>query len=181
MADIHIRPVGASRPANIVSDTEKQVFDLLEELKIPYTCVENDSVDTMEECLAIDEALGTEVRKTIFLTNRKKTVFFLVVLPAAKRLDTSSLEKKLGCGRLSFASADRMREMIGLVPGEASVMGLLHDTENRIQLIVDQEVSDSEWFGCNPATNTAHIRMKTKDLMDVFLPAIHHRATVMAL
>ena len=146
-----ISPLRTTRPDTMVSGTEKQVFDLLDQLGISCQCVENEAVETMEECQAIDEALGTEVRKTIFLTNRKKTAFYLVILPAAVRLDSSGLEKHFGSWRLSFASGDRMKEMLGLVPGEASVMGLLNDPDQRIQLVIDRRVADAEWFGCNPA------------------------------
>lgn len=177
----YISPVRQTPPDNMVSETEKEVFDLLKKLEIPYYCVENDSVETMEECLRIDEALGTEVRKSIFLTDRKKTVFFLVILPAAERLKSSGIEKKYGTSRLSFASGELMQQYLGLLPGEASIMGLLNDREGRVQLIVDRRVADAEWFGCNPATNKAHIRIATKDLMEKFLPAIHHKPDIMDL
>ena len=54
-------------PENITNPTEKKVFALLDKLKIAYECVENDVVESMEECKEVDEALGTEIRKSIFL------------------------------------------------------------------------------------------------------------------
>lgn len=161
--------------------TEKKVYKLLDKLKIPFERVDNDVVEAMEECKEIDKALGTEIRKSIFLCNKKKTSFFLVVLPAEKSLDTAALEKKIGVSHLSFASGELMEKHMGCLPGSASVMGLVNDEDDYVQLIVDKEVADEEWFGCNPGVNTAHLKMKTTDLLNKFLPQIHHKAKVMAL
>ncbi len=159
----------------------KKVFQLLDKLHIPYERVENDVVETTEECEEIDRALGTEIRKSIFLCNQKKTSFFLIVMPAAKQLDTSALEKKLGVGHLSFASAEMMEKHLGAKPGSASVMGLVNDEDEYVQLIIDKEVADAEWFGCNPGINTDHLKLKTADLLNKFLPRIYHKAKIMEL
>lgn len=168
-------------PENIKNPTEKKVFALLDKLKIAYECVENDVVESMEECKEVDEALGTEIRKSIFLCNKKKTSFFLVVMPAEKSLDTATLSNKIGVPHLSFASAEHMEQHLGALPGSASVMGLINDEDDYVQLIIDKEVADCEWFGCNPGINTAHLKMKTSDLINKFLPKINHRAKIMAL
>ena len=178
---IYISDVQTIVPGNITNPTEKIVFQLLDKLKIPYECVTNDVVETMEECKEIDAALGTEIRKSIFLCNKKKTSFFLVVLPAEKSLDTAVLESKIGVSKLSFAPAESMQELLGALPGSASVMGLVNDVDDYVQLIVDKEVAEEEWFGCNPGINTAHLKMRTTDLLNKFLPKIHHKAKIIAL
>ena len=61
------------------------------------------------------------------------------------------------------------------------VAGLLTDEDDYVQVIVDKEVADAEWFGCNPGINTSHLKFRTKDLLNKFLPAIHHRARIVAL
>lgn len=161
--------------------TAISVFETLDKLNIPYEYVENDVVETMEECIEIDKKLGTEIRKSIFLCNRKRTTFFLVVLPANKSLDTSILEKKLGIAPLSFAPAESMEEHLGCLPGSASVMGLINDLDDYVQLIIDKEVADQEYFGCNPGTNTIHLKLKTTDLINKFLPKIRHKAKIIKL
>ena len=178
---IYISEIRTTAPEAIQNPTEKKVFATLDKLKIAYECVENDVVETMEECVEIDKALGTEIRKSIFLCNKKKTSFFLVVMPANKSLDTNALSKKIGVPNLSFAAAEYMVRHLGAEPGSASVMGLINDEDDYVQLIVDKEVADEEWFGCNPGINTAHLKMHTKDLLNKFLPHIRHKATIMAL
>ena len=157
------------------------MFQILDKLHISYERVENDVVETMEECREIDAVLGTEIRKSIFLSNQKKTSFFLIVMPAEKQLDTAALEKKLGVGHLSFASAEMMEKYLGSKPGSASVMGLVNDEEEYVQLVMDREIAENEWFGCNPGINTDHLKIKTSDLLNKFLPRIYHKAKIIEL
>lgn len=176
-----ISEISTTAPKKGTNATKDKVFALLDKLHIPYERVENDVVETMEECKEIDQALGTEIRKSIFLCNQKKTSFFLVVMPAEKQLDTGALEKKLGVSHLSFASGELMEKHLGTKPGSASIMGLINDEDEYVQLIMDKEVADEEWFGCNPGINTDHLKIKTQDLLKKFLPRIYHKAKIVEL
>lgn len=102
-------------------------------------------------------------------------------MPANKPFETSEFSKKLGVSRMSFASPELMMEHLGTTPGSASVAGLLMDEDDYVQVIIDKEVAESEWFGCNPGINTSHLKFKTEDLIQKFLPAIHHRAMIIDL
>ena len=148
---IYISDIYTTAPTDDRVATEKKVYQILDKLKISYERVDNDVVETMEECEEVDKALGTEIRKSIFLCNKKKTSFFL------------------------------MEEHLGTKPGSASVMGLINDEDDYVQLIVDKEVAQEEWFGCNPGINTSHLKMKTEDLLNKFLPQIRHKAKIMEL
>jgi hypothetical protein CLOST_1054 len=77
-----------------------KVFNMLEALSVPYEYVENDTVESMEETAAVSEALGAEVRKSIFLTNSKNTEFYLVILPAQKRFDSKKFREALEISRV---------------------------------------------------------------------------------
>jgi Ala-tRNA(Pro) deacylase len=175
---IYISEIMTSAPAKGRNDTEDKVYELLKKLNISYERVENDVVETMEECKEIDIALGTEIRKSIFLSNAKKTSFFLVVLPADKQLDTAALAKKIGVGKLTFASEDAMVKHLGTHPGSATIMGLINDVDEYVQLIMDKAVAEAEWFGCNPGINTAHLKVRTTDILKKFLPQIYHQAKI---
>ena len=76
---------------------------------------------------------------------------------------------------------EKMLEHLGTTPGSASVAGLLTDEDDYVQVIIDKEVAEAEWFGCNPGINTSHLKFKTKDLLQKYLPAIHHRARIVDL
>lgn len=178
---VYISEISTKQLAKGKNPTQDKVFAMLDKLKIPYECVENDVVESMDECKEIDEALGTEIRKSIFLCNQKKTSYFLVVMPADKQLDTGALGKKLGVGKLSFAPEEAMVKYLGCHPGSASVMGTINDEDEYVQVVFDKEVADAEWFGCNPGINTAHLKLKTQDVLKKFLPKIYHKAKIVAV
>ena len=163
------------------TETEKKVFSILQKLGIPFQRVDNDVVETMEECKEINQVLGAEIRKSIFLCNRKKTSFFLVVMPAEKSLNVKALGKQIGVSGLSFASGELMEKHLGAKPGSASVMGLVNDEDDYVQLIMDKEVAEAEWFACNTGINTSHLKLRTGDLLNKFLPHIGHKPEIIEL
>ena len=74
-----------------------------------------------------------------------------------------------------------MEKYLKTAPGSVSVMGLMNDKDNQVALLVDQDVIQSEYFGCHPCINTSSIRLKMDDLLHKFLPAVHHEYTVVRL
>ena len=83
--------------------------------------------------------------------------------------------------RLSFADENHMREYLDLTPGSVTVMGLANDRENRVQLLIDRDVYEEEYFCCHPCINTSSIRLRTADLLERFLPAVHHAPRLVTL
>ena len=71
-------------------------------------------------------------------------------------------------------SGEDMETYLNVTPGSATVMGLIFDPENKVQLLVDEELLEQEEFGCHPCVNTSSIKMKTADVFDKFLKEIHH-------
>lgn len=86
-------------------------------------------------------------------------------MPDDKAFDTASFSKKLGVSHMSFAPPELMEKHIGCTPGSASVVGLLNDEDDYVQLIIDKEVAEAEWFVCNTGINTTHLKFKTQDLL----------------
>ena len=153
---------------------EVRVYDFLDSLGIDYQRVDHEEAMTMEVCAAIDETLEATICKNLLLCNRQATAFYLLMLPGNKVFKTSVLSKQIGSSRLSFASAEAMEQFLDITPGSVSVMGLMNDHENRVQLIMDQDVLKGEYIGCHPCINTSSLRFKTADLMEKILPAMHH-------
>ena len=178
---MYISDVMTTAPEGRRGELETKVYQELERLGIKYERVDNDVVEAMEECVEISEKLGAEIRKTIVVCNRQKTDFYLVILPADKRFDSKLFAAMMRTARVSFASPDDMQSVIGLTPGEASVMGVLNDPEGKVQVVIDKAVADAEWFACNPGANTSHLRFKTKQLINNFLPAEGHKPEIIML
>ena len=138
--------------------------------------------DTIADCAdVVSEALGISICKNLFLCNRQKTEFYLLTMPGDKPFQTKVLSHQLGTTRLSFAPPELMESMLRCTPGSASVLGLAYDTDARVRLVMDREVHDAEWFGCHPCKNDASLRLRTEDLLRVFLPHTGHDVTVVDL
>jgi Ala-tRNA(Pro) deacylase len=160
---------------------ELEVYDCLDSLNIEYYRVDHEVAMTMEDCKAIDDVLGAAMCKNLFLCNRQKTQFYLLIMPADKPFKTKELSSQIGSARLSFASADRMLEYLNIDPGAVSVMGLKNDTDNNVRFIVDEDLLKDEYIGCHPCVNTSSLKIKTGDLVNVFLPYTKHEMSVVKL
>ena len=162
-------------------DKEMRVYDLLDSLGIEYERTDHEPAQTMEACNAIDAVLGVIICKNLFLCNRQKTKFYLLMMPGDKPFHTKDLSAQIGSARLSFATPDYMQAFLDIKPGSVSVMGLMNDRDNRVQLLIDEPVVKAEMLGCHPCVNTSSLRMKTADVLDKFLPAVHHAPIVVRL
>ena len=164
------------RPLDETGRLEKEirVYDLLDELQIPYERVDHEVAETMEACKEIDEVLEADICKNLFLCNRQKTKFYLLMILGDKKFKTKDISAQIGSARLSFADAEEMEKYLDITPGSVSVMGLMNDTENHVQLLVDEDLLKGEYFGCHPCINTSSLKMKTADVLGPFLKAVHH-------
>lgn len=148
---------------------------------LPSQRVDHDETPSIEACGEVEKLLGIEICKNLFLCNRQKTQFTLLLMPGRKEFRTKELSAQLGCSRLSFADAERMQEFLGVTPGSVSVLGLLNDTEKRVRLVIDRDALAHEYFGCHPCRNTTSLRIKTADLTEHILPALGHEPTYVDL
>lgn len=172
------------RPATNDGRLPKEIrtYDLLDSLGIEYERVDHEEANTMEACLAIDEVLAPAVIcKNLFLCNAQKTKFYLLMIREDKKFLTKDISKQINSARLSFGPAEFMEQFLDITPGSVSVLGLMNDKENNVNLLVDEDVLASEYFGCHPCINTSSLRLKTADVFGKFLDAVHHEYTVVKL
>ncbi len=160
---------------------EMAVYDLMEKLEIPYVRVDHEPVMTIEACQEVDRLLECPLCKNLFLCNRQKTDFYLLLLPGEKPFKTKDLSKQIGSARLSFADADHMEEFLNITPGSVSVMGLMNDTRGRVRLLIDKEVLEGEEIAFHPCINTSSMKIKTRDLVEKILPCVKHEYQVVEL
>lgn len=163
------------KPKDCAGRLEKEirVYDLLDRLNIEYERVDHEAADTMEACIEIDKVLAPAVIcKNLFLTNSAKTEYYLLMLCADKKFKTAEVSRQIGASRLSFAGPDKMLEYLDITPGSVSVMGLMNDHDHKVNLLVDEDVFKSEFFGCHPCINTSSLRIKTKDVFENVLPEL---------
>lgn len=143
---------------------EKTALSALDQMNIPYTRLEHSSCASMEECAAIVSPSGAKHCKNLFLTNKRGTEFYLLLLHREKRFVTSEVSKLLGSTRLSFAADDKLSELLGLTPGSISVTGLINDTERKVHPVIDADILKEEKMLIHPSVNTASLEVKTSDV-----------------
>ncbi len=164
------------RPENTEGRLPREVrtYDFLDQMGIAYQRTDHERADNMEACNEIDAALGVLICKNLFLCNRQKTNFYLLMMPGNKKFKTKELSSQINSARLSFASPEDMLKYLDIEPGAVSVMGLMNDKAHTVQLLIDEDVLKGEYLGCHPCVSTSSLKLKTADLMEKYLPATGH-------
>ena len=122
---------------------EIRTYDYLDTLGIPYQRTDHERADNMEACNEIDAVLGVIICKNLFLCNRQKTVFYLLMMPGDKKFKTKELSAQIQSARLSFAEPEDMLKYLDIEPGAVSIMGLMNDHDRAVHLLVDASGSMS--------------------------------------
>ena len=173
------------RPENTDNrlDKEIRVYDFLDKLGVQYQRIDHEAAMTMEACEEIDHALGdnTTICKNLFLCNRQETEFYLLLMPGDKPFKTKELSAQIGSSRLSFAKSEYMEKYLDITPGSVSVLGLMNDSEKKVQLLIDEDVMKEPYFGCHPCINTSSLKFTTEDLMQKIIPALEHEPVTVTL
>ena len=171
------------RPFDCSGRLEKEIrcYDLLDALSIPYERVDHEPAMTMEICAAIDGVLGGPICKNLLLCNRQCTQFYMLLMPGGKVFKTKDLSAQIGSSRLSFADGKYMEEFLDITPGSLSIMGLQNDKENRVRLLIDEDVLKGDFIGCHPCINTSSLRLNTADVLNTLIPALKHEPTIVSL
>jgi len=153
---------------------EIRTYDFLDALGIRYQRTDHEPANNMEACNRIDAVLGVMICKNLFLCNRQKTAFYLLMMPGDKKFKTKELSAQIHAARLSFAEPEDMLKYLDIEPGAVSIMGLMNDRDHEVRLLVDEDVLRGEYIGCHPCVCTSSLKIRTKDVTEVFLPATGH-------
>ena len=158
----------------------QKVADTLNELGITFHIVEHEPALTTEQADHFIEGIEGVCTKTMFLTNKKKRNFYLVIMDDAKRLDMDVFKEFVEEKQIKMASAETLNDKMMLLPGTVSPFGLLNNRDKDIQVYFDQEIVSEERMCFHPNTNEKTIFVNTEDLF-TFLKAIGYEAHVINL
>ena len=170
------KTVYTGRPENTEGRLEKEiaVYDFLDSLGIEYKRADHEALMPMEACEAVDQFLGAQICKNLFLCNRQETNFYLLLMPGDKPFKTKDLSAQINSARLSFAKPEYMEKYLDITPGSVSVMGLMNDHDKKVQLLIDEDVMKNPYFGCHPCINTSSLKFTTEDLKNKIIPELEH-------
>ncbi len=159
-------------------EKERRCYEFLEKLGIDYEVVDHEEASDMDKCLEIETVLGVKICKNIMLCNRQETRFFIFMMPGDKKYVTKDVSKKIGMSRLSFAKEEHLKDYLNVTPGSVSVLGLLNDIDNRVELVIDRDVIGQNHIRCHPCVNTSTLKIKTDDFLTKIIPALNKEALI---
>ena len=143
--------------------TKQETLEYLDARGVEYVLEEHPAVFNMEELRAIDLKYPDRDAKNLFVRDDKKTGWYLITVRGDRRVDLNGFRKKVGLRRLSFASAEELLSVMGLIPGAVTPLGLLNDAERKVTLYLDAAFSGG-LIGVHPNDNTATVWLKAEDL-----------------
>lgn len=172
------------RPADCSGRLEKEIrtYDLLDALGLEYWRTDHAFLraDTMEDCMVIDDCLGATVCKNLFLCNRQKTNFYLLMMPGDKPFKTKDLSPLLGCSRLSFAGPEHMERLLRTIPGSVSALELMFDTQALVRLVIDRDLLKDRYLSGHPGISTSTLCLEREEMIR-FVEATGHTPTYLDL
>lgn len=139
------------------------IYNVLEELKINYEKHEHPAVFTVEEAQKYDRGINAGKSKNLFLRNKKGDRHYLVIVEATRMVDLKKLAIITGESKLSFASAERLNDHLGVTPGSVSPFGLINDSDKTIQVVVDNGLLKYDKLAFHPNINTATLVISADD------------------
>lgn len=140
---------------------------------VPYALYDHAPAFTITDCLTLPFiGGGTVVCKNVFLTNRQKTAFYLMLLPPDAPFRTAAVSRQLGVSRLSFAPEALLPDMLGLSRGAVSPLGLLFDRERRVTLLVERALLSAERLAFHPCDNAASVVIDSAAFFSRVLPDV---------
>ncbi len=143
---------------------KEETYQYLIEQNISYEKTEHKAVFNMEELDSVDLPYPEWNAKNLFVRDDKKRNYYLITVKGTKRVNLKEFRKQHGLRPLSFASADDLLAIMGLLPGSVTPLGILNDTAHRVHFYLDSEFAGNK-IGVHPNDNTATVWMQADDLM----------------
>lgn len=170
----YVSDIITTPPAEFGSELQRKIYAAFASIGIPFERVDTDPGLTMEDCQHIDAKIGVRIVKTVFLCNRQQTEFWLYVTTDDKPFVTREFCGALGIPRVSFAPAEKLRELTGVEVGATTILSAILPECAPVHLVMDRSVAEGEWFACTDGTATCFVKIRTADLLDKYIPASGH-------
>ena len=146
---------------------KNDIYELLKSKKLWHEITEHKAVYNMAELADVEMPYPEADAKNLFVRDDKKRNYYLITVKDDKRVDLKQFSEKHGTRKLSFASADNLMEIMGLIPGAVTPFGLLNDEERKVTFYLDGDFMAGDLIGVHPNDNTATVWLKASDLIDI--------------
>lgn len=163
-----------------MTHTPDTLFAFLAELGIATRTTDHAPVFTVEESRSLRGGIPGAHTKNLFLRDGKRN-HFLVCAEEGAAVDLKRLRARVGArGGLSFASAEALREHLGVTPGAVSLLAAINDRSGTVKVFVDEDLLAADQVNCHPLTNARTTSIAVADLV-LFLRATGHEPTPISL
>ena len=136
---------------------EKDVYQLLKQLKIQFETVQHPPLFTCADNDKYGIKFDGQISKNLFLRTKDKTQYYLVSLPLEKRANLAAIQENLGTTRLSFGSDADLEEKLGIKSGAVSLLNIINNAKRDVMFVVDNELLQHPRIGFHPNVNTATV------------------------
>lgn len=145
---------------------KQEIYSFLKDKNLDFEITEHKAVYNMDELAEVELPYPEADAKNLLVRDDKKQHYYLITVKGDKRVDLKGFQKKFGTRRLSFASADDLMKLMGLIPGAVTPLGVLNDEERRVEVYLDRDfLKEPGKIGVHPNENTATVWLKTSDLI----------------
>jgi len=147
---------------------KQQIYEYIKQRNIWYEITEHEAVFSMKEVPNIEIPYPEADAKNLFICDDKKRNYYLITIRGNKRANLKKFKQENNTRSLSFASEKDLKDILGLVPGSVSPLGVLNNRENNVNIFIDKDFTKEPYIiGIHPNDNTATIWLKTKDLIKI--------------
>ena len=160
-----------------MSASKEQLLMRLQELGIAATTHQHPAVFTVAEAQKHCSHLPGGHCKNLFLRDKKKRNWLIVTL-SDTRIDLKHLGRQLGVGNFNFASPERLMELLGVTPGSVTPFALINDSEQRVNVVLDETLFGFNWLNYHPLVNSATTAIAPDDLLKFIRACGHEPITV---
>ena len=154
------------------------IFAYLDQRKLRYERLDHAPVYTCAAAREITQHLPGKGTKNLFLRDGKGSRHFLLVAAEEKEVDLKALGGALGVKHMGLASAERLKEHLGIEPGAVSLLALVNDGEGRVELLVDRDLTRCEALHCHPLVNTCTLVIPWEDVVRLFEHTSHEMRVI---
>ena len=154
-------------------ESEKELLEFLQKHGILYQRIEHPPVFTCDEAERYRPGFSSVSTKNLFLEDKHNNPFLLMT-DCEKRTDLKAFGAQIGATKLHLGSEARLWELLGVNRGAVTILGLINDIQKQVQVLIDKDIWQKEYFLCHPLVNTATLVLARKDLEDYITTSGHH-------
>lgn len=168
------------RPENIENEKEKNCYDILDSLNIKYQRVEyNFFPKEFENLKSIDKVLQVTGIKNLIFRTKNKEHFYFIIIPREERFDEKAFRNKYELSKITMARNEDLETILKTHSGAVSIMELVNDNDNKIELFIDEKILKTDYFRFHPNENKATVRIRMEDFKNKLIPYLKHDINIL--